>query len=119
MIYGDDNTINHNLYQLPTIRQWLPYTPYEVWNSGGGVSSSNWTSIKLGADEIDGGPGNDQIYGGVGRDAIIGGYGFDIIDIGPQIVVPGYEPFYGLKVVYGDKSAAQLTSSRPLRVGDL
>ena len=117
VIYGDDNTINHNLYQLPTIRKWLPYTPYAVWNSGGGVSSSNWTSIKLGADEIDGGPGNDQIYGGVGRDAIIGGYGFDIIDIGPQIVVPGYEPFYGLKVVYGDKSAAQLTSSRPLRGG--
>jgi Ca2+-binding RTX toxin-like protein len=50
VIYGDDNTINNNLYQLPTIRKWLPYTPYAVWNSGGGVSSSNWTSIKLGAD---------------------------------------------------------------------
>ena len=100
-IYGDDNTIETNLYQLETMKRFIGQTPNYVIEAGG-AGESNWDKIKLGADLIDAGAGNDQIYAGVGADAIIGGAGADLIDAGPQIVVPGYNPFFGLKVIYGD-----------------
>jgi hypothetical protein len=103
IIHGDDNTISLNLYQLAEIRKWLANTPKEVLDAGG-IGSSNWDKIKLGADFIDAGAGDDQIYAGVGADAVIGGTGADVIDTGPQILAPGFQPFYGPKVIYGDRA---------------
>jgi Ca2+-binding RTX toxin-like protein len=102
IIHGDDNTISQNLFQLPTIRKWLSNTPRLVVDAGG-INNIKWSEkgFQLGADFIDGGAGNDQIYAGIGADRIIGGYGSDVIDTGPQIITPGYNPFFGPKVIFG------------------
>lgn len=106
IIYGDDNDIDSHLDRLVSLRQNLVNTPQELLASNFGyqvgfIGPNNWNNIKLGADFIDGGTGNDQIYSGVGADQIIGGAGSDIIDTGPQIIVPGYDPFFGPKILYG------------------
>jgi hypothetical protein len=103
IIYGDDSTMDTNLYQLFLIKKWYKNTP-KVVREAGGVGTDNWNSIKLGADFIDAGAGNDQVYAGVGADAIIGGGGADVIDIGSQIIAEKYNPFFGPKVVIGDKA---------------
>lgn len=62
----------------------------------------NTPTYKFGDDILLGGDGNDRIYGGFGGDLIIGGRGIDFIDTGAAILAPGYKPFYGYDVVWGD-----------------
>jgi len=62
----------------------------------------NTPTYKFGNDVLLGGDGNDRIYGGFGGDFIIGGRGVDFIDTGEAILAPGYTPFYGYDVVWGD-----------------
>ena len=62
----------------------------------------NTQSYVFGEDILLGGDGNDRIYGGFGGDLIIGGRGVDFIDTGAAILAPGYKPFYGYDVVWGD-----------------
>ena len=104
IIYGDDNTMDLNLKQLSIIRSKLSETPAAVVNLGGGINGKLWNrdGFKLAADFIHGGSGRDQIFGGVGADAIIGGGDSDVINLGPQVIVDGYNPFFGPKVAYGD-----------------
>ncbi len=103
IIYGDDNTLDLNLKQLNVIRSRLSETPAEVVKDGG-INSEVWNrdGFKLAADFIHGGAGRDQIFGGVGADAIIGGGDSDVINLGPQVIASGYNPFFGPKVAYGD-----------------
>lgn len=105
LIYGDDSLMDTNLFQLETIKKWISNTPSEVADAGG-IRTSDWEAgtLTLGADFINAGQGNDQIYAGVGADAIIGGYGADVINTGSQIIADGYNPFFGLKVAYGDNA---------------
>ena len=103
IIYGDDSTMDFNLKQIVTIREWLSQTPPQVMESGG-INSDLWNrdGFKLAADFIHGGAGQDQIFAGIGADAIIGGADPDVINLGPQIIADGYRPFFGPKVAYGD-----------------
>jgi hypothetical protein len=103
IIFGDDNTMDANLYQIKGIKDLYMQTPQDVTKAGGLPREQDKFNrkLKLGADFIDAGEGNDQIYAGIGADAIIGGEGSDVISTGVQIVAPGYSPFYGPKVAFG------------------
>lgn len=110
-IYGDNNI--NTISDLVDIKQLARETnnfnpPESDQNILGGnrpytnAPKMNWNSIILGADFIDGGDGSDEIFAGFGSDAIIGGPGSDMINCGDQIIAPGYKPFYGPKIVWGD-----------------
>jgi hypothetical protein len=64
--------------------------------------TNNTNTYLFGNDVLIGGDGNDRIFGGFGGDLIIGGRGVDFIDTGEAILAPGYKPFYGPDIVWGD-----------------
>lgn len=100
-IFGDDNAIN-NLAQLKVLKDNITGVNPSDLDKYGPINASNFNSVRLGADFIDAGEGNDEIHAGFGSDAIIGGGGSDLIDLGAQVAVKGYTPFFGPKVAYGD-----------------
>lgn len=119
LVFGDDNALD-NLAQLKVLKDNITGIDPSDPDKYGSISGENYNSIKLGADFIDAGEGNDEIHAGFGSDAIIGGGGADIIDIGAQVAVAGYTPFFGPKVVYGDNAtwngstwASDLASKSP------
>jgi len=103
IVFGDDNAIN-NLAQLKILKDNITGVNPSDPDKYGAINANNFNSVRLGADFIDAGGGNDEIYAGFGSDAIIGGGGSDFIDIGAQVAVKGYTPFFGPKVVYGDRA---------------
>ncbi len=103
IIFGDDNAID-NLAQLKILKDNITGVNPSEPDKYGAINANNFNSVRLGADFIDAGGGNDEIYAGFGSDAVIGGGGSDFIDIGAQVAVKGYTPFFGPKVVYGDRA---------------
>ena len=103
IVFGDDNAVD-NLAQLKVLKDNITGVNPSDPDKYGAINSNNFNSVKLGADFIDVGAGNDEVYAGFGSDAIIGGSGADFIDTGAQVVVKGYTPFFGPKVVFGDRA---------------
>jgi hypothetical protein len=116
-IYGDSNVNDIvDLYELRS--QMLETNPYLLNVSPPG--KSDWSSLRIGADFLDGGKGNDVIDAGYGSDAIIGGKGSDVIYLGDQIIAQGYEPLWGPKIAWGS-SYGDLNDKAPdlFILGDL
>jgi hypothetical protein len=110
-IYGDSNTDDTTeLYHFKAAMFDDDGEPRPSAYSPSGRSP--WSSLRIGADFLDGGTGNDEIHAGYGSDAIIGGQGSDLIYLGDQIIAGGYAPLWGPKIAWGS-SYKDLTDESP------